>query len=306
MMRIVSHQSFHCAILITLFHPLSTNCRSKLINMSNQNQSPSQPIIITDNMKNIPLELNIVRKAWDCLYEYNTQKNIILMSYINYLLIETLCSMPVDDHYYSSTSSSNITNNDIIQCEIKEDYVSKDKIGSSSIHSIISLSDQPKMNSIQILQALYILPNATTNNNMEGKNNHVDNSSSGNSNIVDINEITIDMIDLMLNPRKDNNLILDETNPSEVYFRPFLVTQDSNTINNTTIGNTTRNITTATSTTTSNNNHIRVKLGRNDMLQPKASVKASELLYSDPLSLTSLYKLGTLYHIYSIFILYIK
>lgn len=177
MLKIVTHQALQRAVLVTIFHPLSLDCRMEILReieagaskpgtlTEDKNTSSAAAAGTeetgeaaastrereeredkrTENLAKIPLTSNVIKQAWDRLQLGENQKISLLMIYIENILLERIVPTAVDD---------SPGNENIVQHEVDEDYLSA---SCAAITPLRTISD-PKTDAISLLHAVYVLP----------------------------------------------------------------------------------------------------------------------------------------------------
>jgi hypothetical protein len=265
MLRIVTHQSFQRAILFTLFHPLSMNSRDRLIQLESNTQGNSSMLLSRG-----VFESNSMKQAWDQLPLHGNQKVVLLQASINHLLLDSI----VNASHSITTDKSPSMNSSTFEYELQENYVPEQVPMTAPIRSV---SEAGRDEVLSILQCLCILPRKRSQSLCLSSSPHevkakvsavvvVDDevSSSGDhgvgddTSIVCLEDVSVDAIDELLAPimiKKESSLHYSPNESSSSPSQP------------------------------------RLKLGRNDMLQPKASTRMKQLINSDPLALSTLFKI---------------
>lgn len=262
MLRIVTHQSFQRAILFTLFHPLSMNSRDRLIQLEGNSS-----LLLSRGV----FESNSMKQAWDQLPLHGNQKVVLLQASINHLLLDSI----VNASHSITADKSPSMNSSTFEYELQENYVPEQVPMTAPIRSV---SEAGRDEVLSILQCLCILPRKRSQSLCLSSSPHevkmkvsavvVDDevSSSGNhvvgddTSIICLEDVSVDAIDELLAPimiKKESSL---HSSPYE----------------------------------SSSSSQPRQKLGRNDMLQPKASTRMKQLINSDPLALSTLFKIDAI------------
>jgi hypothetical protein len=164
MLKIVTHQALQRAVLVTLFHPLSLDCRMEILrgiessktisavsSAADLGKSPS--VASTDaadatggnTIPNVPLVGNSIKEAWDRLYQASNQKIAMLMMYIEHILLDRIVPTAID-----STPGNEI----LVPHEVDEEYLTAH---CPAITPLRTLND-PKNDAITMLQSLSYLP----------------------------------------------------------------------------------------------------------------------------------------------------
>lgn len=268
MLRIVTHQSFQRAILFTLFHPLSMNSRDRLIQLESNTQGNSSMLLSRG-----VFESNSMKQAWDQLPLHGNQKVVLLQASINHLLLDSI----VNASHSITADKSPSMNSSTFEYELQENYVPEQVPMTAPIRSV---SEAGRDEVLSILQCLCILPRKRSQSLCLSSSPHevkakvsavvvVDDevSSSGDhgvgddTSIVCLEDVSVDAIDELLAPimiKKESSLHYSPNESSSSPSQP------------------------------------RLKLGRNDMLQPKASTRMKQLINSDPLALSTLFKIDAI------------
>jgi len=263
MLRIVTHQSFQRAILFTLFHPLSMNSRDRLIQLEGNSS-----LLLSRGV----FESNSMKQAWDQLPLHGNQKVVLLQASINHLLLDSI----VNASHSTTADKSPSMNSSTFEYELQENYVTEQVPMTAPIRSV---SEAGRDEVLSILQCLCILPRKRSQSLCLSSSPHevkmkvstvvVDDevSSSGDhgvvgddTSIICLEDVSVDAIDELLAPImiKKESTLHSSTNESSSSSQP------------------------------------RQKLGRNDMLQPKASTRMKQLINSDPLALSTLFKIDAI------------
>lgn len=264
MLRIVTHQSFQRAILFTLFHPLSMNSRDRLIQLEDNTQGNSS-LLLSRGV----FESNSMKQAWDQLPLHGNQKVVLLQASINHLLLDSI----VNASHSITADKSPSMNSSTFEYELQENYVSEQVPMTAPIRSV---SEAGRDEVLSILQCLCILPRKRSQSLCLSSLPHEvkvkvsaddEVSSSGDhvvgddTSIVCLEDVSVDSIDELLAPimiKKESSLHSSHNESSSSSSQP------------------------------------RLKLGRNDMLQPKASTRMKQLINSDPLALSTLFKIDAI------------
>lgn len=267
MLRIVTHQSFQRAILFTLFHPLSMNSRDRLIQLEGNTEGNSS-LLLSRGV----FESNSMKQAWDQLPLHGNQKVVLLQASINHLLLDSI----VNASHSITADKSPSMNSSTFEYELQENYVPEQVPMTAPIRSV---SEAGRDEVLSILQCLCILPRKRSQSLCLSSSPHevkmkvsavvVDDevSSSGDhvvgddTSIICLEDVSVDAIDELLAPimiKKESTL---HSSPYE---------------------------------SSSSSSQPRLKLGRNDMLQPKASTRMKQLINSDPLALSTLFKIDAI------------
>lgn len=179
MLKIVTHPALQRSVLVTIFHPLSLDCRMLLLRemegamggssahggSSNSNghttgscsdtpvkdthSSAATPNTHNTNTTNsgttsTPLTPNHVKIAWDRLHVASCQKLTLLMMYVEHILLERIVATAVDC----------FPGNEPGLIELDEEYLSS---ACPAITPLRSVSD-PRADAISMLQWLCVLP----------------------------------------------------------------------------------------------------------------------------------------------------
>lgn len=286
MLRIVTHQSFQRAILFTLFHPLSINSRDRLLQLEGNNAegntssplSSSSSSLIQGGGGGGEFEPNSMKQAWDRLPLHGNQKVLLLQASINHLLLDSIVSA---SHSITADKSPSM-NSSTFEYELQENYVQEQ--AAMTTPNIRSVAEAGRDEVLSILQCLCILPRMRSSlcpssspdqvkvsvdvvNVVDVVDDEDEVSSSGDqvvigvdTSIVCLEDVSVEAIDEML--------------------VPIIMTRKESSLNE--------------SSSSSSSTQPRLKLGRNDMLQPKASTRMKQLINSDPLALSTLFKIDTI------------
>ena len=286
MLRIVTHQSFQRAILFTLFHPLSINSRDRLLQQEGNNNTEGNtysPLSSSSSSSSSlsqgggggggVFEPNSMKQAWDRLPLHGNQKVLLLQASINHLLLDSI----VNASHSITADKSPSMNSSTFEYELQENYVQEQ--AAMTTPNIRSVAEAGRDEVLSILQCLCILPRMRSSLCPSSSPDQVkvsvdvgdvvDNdedevSSSGDhvvigvdTSIVCLEDVSVETIDELL--------------------VPIIMTRKESSFSS-----------------SSSSSQPRLKLGRNDMLQPKASTRMKQLINSDPLALSTLFKIDAI------------
>jgi hypothetical protein len=160
MLKRVTHQALQRAVLVTIFHPLSLECRMAILkeieavkglpgagSSGNLARSASDPSLDTSPTPaaGVTLIPNAMKEAWDRLSTADNPKISLIMMYIEHILLDRVVPTSID------CTPGNET---MVQHQVDEEYLASH---CPAITPLRTLND-PKSDAIDMLQYLCYLP----------------------------------------------------------------------------------------------------------------------------------------------------
>lgn len=151
--------------MVTLFHPLSLDCRTEILKEIEAARgatagavmtSPAEVIVSTVDAAldpalvervaaKVPLTGNAIKEAWDRLHRADNPKVTLIMVYIEHILLERIVPTSID-----ATPGNEV----LVPHEVDEDYLTTHVPAITPLRTI----NDPKSDAITMLQSLYFLP----------------------------------------------------------------------------------------------------------------------------------------------------